>query len=435
MNHPAAPKLDGFEFLEYLGGGTFGQVWKARDTKFGVFRAIKVLHKNLVPEADAQRLLKEGQTMAQLPKHRNRVQVHHFKEGVINSFLIMDYLSGGPLSRLIHPGHPLPWGRAARWAAGVADALLDVHAKKIAHLDIKPANILWDPDTDEALLGDFGIAISLDRGWRGGGTPGYVAPEVRQGAACTKSDVYSLAMTLLHLATGGHPQEGVPPCDHLGWGSLSAELQEVIRAGAEPDPGRRSDAATFGGRLREARWKTLTDLVLAAQPETPTAVRLQASAAVADADRPTAFRPLRQGERLVSAATGDFVKVEAQATADGYFTVLVLASSGELEVGLPCPTQPDNRFRAGQRCSLIFRLTPPAGTERVLVLWSAAKVERDALRWRRWVERAGLGPEDGDAGNAAPPIRGVEICAVQKGPAPEGDCRMLVIPVAHVAPV
>jgi hypothetical protein len=242
-------------------------------------------------------------------------------------------------------------------------------------------------------------------------------------------------MTLLHLATGKQPREGEPPCDHPGWSSLPAELQEVIRAGAELDPARRPDAATFAGRLRETRWKALTEQMLAAQPEAPPAVRLQASAAVAAAEAPTAFRPLRQGERRVPAATGDFVKVEAQATADGYFTVLVLASSGELEVGLPCPTQPDNHFRAGQRCRLLFRLTPPAGTERILVLWSAGKVERDASRWRRWVERAGIGPEDGEAEGAAPPVRGVEVCGVFKGPAPGGDCRLLVIPVAHVAPV
>jgi serine/threonine protein kinase len=434
MNHPAAPRLDGFEFLEYLGGGTFGQVWKVRDTKMDVFRAVKVLHKNLIPEADAQRLLKEAQTMAKLPRHRNRVAVHYFKEGVTNSFLVMDYVAGGALSRLTCPGRPIPWGRVARWVAGVADALLDVHAQAIVHLDVKPANILWEPDTDEALLCDFGIAAALDRANRVGGTSGYIAPEVYRGAAGPKSDVYSLAMTLLHLATGERPREGVRPCDHGGWGSLPAELREVIRAGAEPEPERRPDAATFLGQLREARWKALTERMFAAQSEAPAAVRLQATAAVADADRPTDFRPLRHGGRLVPAATGDFVKIEAQATADGYFTVLVLASSGELVVGLPCPTQPDNRFRAGQRCSLIFRLTPPAGTERVLILWSAAKVERDASRWRRWVERAGISAEDGEAGAGAPAVRGVEMCGVHKGPAPEGDCRMLVIPVAHVAP-
>jgi aurora kinase len=185
MNHPAAPRLDGFEFLEYLGGGKFGQVWKARDTKLHVFRAVKVLHKNLLPEADAQRLLREAQTMAQLPRHRNRVQVHHFKEGVTNSFLVMDYVEGGALSGLAQSGRPLPWGRAARWVAGVADALLDVHAQEIVHLDVKPDNVLYDPATDEALLGDFGIAVSLTEGSRGGGTRGYAAPEVRQGAACT----------------------------------------------------------------------------------------------------------------------------------------------------------------------------------------------------------------------------------------------------------
>jgi hypothetical protein len=136
----------------------------------------------------------------------------------------------------------------------------------------------------------------------------------------------------------------------------------------------------------------------------------------------------------VPAATGDFVKIEAQATADGYFTVLVLASSGELMVGLPCPTQLDNRFRAGQRCSLVFRLTPPAGTERVLIYWSATRVDRDASQWRRWVERAGLGAEYEEAEVAAPPVRGIEMCGVHKGPAPVGDCRMLVIPMAHVAP-
>jgi serine/threonine protein kinase len=434
MNHPAAPRLDGFEFLEYLGGGTFGHVWKVRDTKMEVFRAIKVLHKHLLDEAAAQRLLQEARTMAQLPRHRNRVQVHHFKEGVTNSFLVMDYVAGGALSKLTDPGHPLPWGRAARWVAGVADALLDVHARAISHLDIKPDNILWEFESDEAILGDFGIAVTPDRAMRGGGTKGYIAPEVYYGAAGPKSDVYSLAATLLHLATGERPRQGERPCDHPGWGSLPAELREVIRSGSDPDPERRADAATFLGQLREARWQALTARIFAAQPETPTAVRLQASAAVASADRPGCFRPLRQGESLVPAATGDLVKIEAQATAEGYLTVLVLASSGELVVGMPCPTQPDNHFRAGQLCSLIFRLTPPAGTERVLIHWSATEVKRDALGWRRWVERASNGLGDGGAGGEGSPVRGVEVCGVRKGSAPEGDCRLLVIPVAHVAP-
>ncbi len=161
---------------------------------------------------------------------------------------------------------------------------------------------------------------------------------------------------------------------------------------------------------------------------------MQASVAVASPAQPTAFRPLLRDGQLLPAITGDFVKVEVQASADGFLTVLVLESSGELGVGLPCPAEPENRFRAGQRCSLIFRLTPPAGTERILIHWSAKGVRRTPPQWREWVERGGLAPAEGDAGRAGGRVRGAELVRVQKGPAAEGQCRVLVIPVPHVLP-
>jgi hypothetical protein len=203
----------------------------------------------------------------------------------------------------------------------------------------------------------------------------------------------------------------------------------------DPDPDRRLDLPTFLGQLREARWQALADQILARIPDAPCAVKLQAAIAVAPADQPTAFRPLRRNGRLVPAATGDFVKVEAQASADGYLTILVLEASGELGVGLPCPTEPQNHFRAGQSCHLVFRLTPPAGTERVLVHWAAKDVRRTPQAWRRWLERAGLGPEEAELGDPLVPVRGAEVVRVKKGPTPQGDCRVLVIPVPHVAVV
>jgi serine/threonine protein kinase len=432
MTPIARPKLDGFEFLEYLGGGAFGQVWKTRDVKMNVFRAVKVLPKDRFRECDARRLLREAQTMAQLPKHRNRVAVHHFKDGITNSFLVMDYVSGGSLGRQLSPGRPLPWGRAARYVAGAADALLAVHELGIVHRDIKPDNILWDPGPDEAVLGDFGLAVAVDLAGRGGGTRGYMAPEASRGAASPPSDVYSLAATLLHLVTGEHPAEHSTPDDHAHWASVPEELRRVILAGLESDPARRADLPTFLALLREARWKALTDRMLAAVPDTPCPVKLQATVAVASADRPAAFRPLLKDGRPVPAATGDFVKVEAQATADGYLAVLVLESSGELQVALPCPAEPQNRFRAGQVCGLIFRLAPPAGTERILVHWAAKGVQRTRQGWRQWVERAGLAPEGNDTDDRPVPLRGVEVLRVKKGPAPEGHSRTLVIPVPHV---
>jgi serine/threonine protein kinase len=429
---PTKPRLAGFEFLEYLGGGAFGHVWKTLDMEIQILRAVKVLFKDRFRECDVRRLRTEAQTLGQLPKHRNRVAVHFFKDGITNSFLIMDYVCGGALSQRMSPGRPLPWGQAARYVAGAADALLDVHALGIAHRDIKPANILWDPDPDEAVLGDFGLAVAVDLAGPGGGTRGYIAPEVYRGAASLQSDVFSLAATLLHLVTGEHPAEHTAPEEHAHWASVPEELRQVIQAGLQSDPARRADLPTFLALLREARWKALTDRMLAVVPDTPCQVKLQAAVAVASADRPTAFRPLLKDGRPVPAATGDFVKVEAQATADGYLTALVLESSGELQVALPCPTAPPNRFRAGQVCSLIFRLAPPAGTERILVHWSAKGVQRTQQEWRQWLERAGLALEDNDTDDGPMPLRGVEVLRVKKGPAPEGHSRTLMIPVPHV---
>ncbi len=210
MVPPPKPKLDGFVFLDYLGGGGFGQVWKALDVRLNVLRAIKVLPKERIRESEVWHVQKEAQAMAQLPKHRNRVAVHYFKDGVTNCFLVMDYVSGGALSRLTSPARPLPWARAARYAAGVGDALLDVHARSLLHRDVKPDNVFLDPEPDEAVLGDFGIAVSIDQVHRGGGTRGYAAPEVYHGAAAFHSDVYSLAATLLHLVTGERPKRKRP---------------------------------------------------------------------------------------------------------------------------------------------------------------------------------------------------------------------------------
>jgi hypothetical protein len=429
MTPNTKPKLDGFEFLEYLGGGTFGQVWKALDVKMQVLRAVKVLHKERFRECDAQRLLQEARTLAQLPKHRNRVAVHYLKDGITNTFLVMDYVSGGALSSQTLPERPLPWACAARYVAGAADALRDVHARGLLHRDIKPANVLWDPETDEAVLGDFGLSVSVDRAGRGAGTKGYIAPEVFRGAASPKSDVYSLAATLLHLVTGERARENALPADYSNWVSVPEELRQVILAGLESDPDRRADLPTFLGLLREARWQALCHRVLRQMPAPAGAVRLQAAVAIARAHDPETFFPLSpRGGPVLEVYTGDYVKVEAVASADGYHVVLVLGSSGELDIALPRPTEPYHRFAAGQRHSLLFRLTPPAGTERILILWSRERPTRTLPQWRHWLERVESGAEEG---RRPAPMRGLEVLGSEPHAPPEGNWRALVIPVTH----
>jgi serine/threonine protein kinase len=360
------------------------------------------------------------------------VAVHHFKDGVTNSFLIMDYVPGGDLRRRTSPARPLPWGQAARYVAGVADALRDVHARGILHRDIKPANILWDPDPDEAVLADFGIAVQSDLAGQGGGTKGYIAPEVNWGAASFQSDVFSLAGTLLHLVTGEHPREDAAPADYANWSKLPEELQGIILAGLEPDPQRRADLPRFLSLLREARWQALCRRILRKAPPAATAVRLEATVAVARPHDPETFYPLipRRGPDL-QVHTGDYVKIEAAASADGYHTVLTLGTSGELELALPRASKPHHHFAAGQRHTLLFRLTPPVGTERILIIWSRDKPRQDLIRWRRWLEQVEPGEEDTHPERS---LRGLEIMGSEPHALPEGNWRALVIPIFHSPP-
>jgi hypothetical protein len=208
-------------------------------------------------------------------------------------------------------------------------------------------------------------------------------------------------------------------------------LRQVLLKGLDPDPEGRPDPAAFRTLLHEARWKVLTDQMLASVQSAPSQVNLKASVGVASADQPAAFRSLFRDGRPEPAVTGDFVKVEAQASADGYLTVLVLGSSGDVEIGLPCPTERENRFHAGQSCTLIFKLTPPAGTEHLLIHWSAASERRTPLQWQEWLERSGLAGEEAGAANQNMSKRGAELVRVQKGPSPEGQRRVLgVLPAS-----
>jgi hypothetical protein len=183
--------------------------------------------------------------------------------------------------------------------------------------------------------------------------------------------------------------------------------------------------------LREARWQRLAEEVLRRQPGEPAPVRLQAAVAVASANAPDAFTPLSGGDLARRLRTGDLVRIESVASADGYQTVLLLGSSGALEVVLPRPNAEANIFAAGQRHRLLLRLTPPEGRERVLVVWSREGKRRSAREWQRWLER-----QSEEIVPTAPPrprqaVRGLEVVGSVPGQPPQGDWRALVIPLTH----
>src|SRR5207237_8552984 len=130
----------------------------------------------------------------------------------------------------------------------------------IWHRDIKPDNIPLDPDRDTAVLTDFGLAAHTADVAGCCGTPGYMAPEVFDGKASAKTDVFALAASLFYLVTGRKPFESRNLLDgrraaatglsETALTGLPTPLQPVIRDGVDPDAERRPHLAAFAALLR-----------------------------------------------------------------------------------------------------------------------------------------------------------------------------------------
>jgi serine/threonine protein kinase len=410
---PQSPQLDGFAFLRYLDHGHWGEVWLATDLVLQVQRAVKLLRTNHFTAAAVERLVEEARLMASLPKHRNRVQVYGLFPTARNCFLVMDYVEGGSLSK--HPERPLPWAKAARYVGDVADGLAEVHAAGILHRDIKPSNILHDVQRDEALLADFGIAARAGQAGGIAGTPGYIAPELDGGAASPRSDVFSLAATLFCLIAGRAPFAAGDVLTSIeqarvglrrpvtGLERVPRAIEEVILVGLEPQPDRRIDLDTFTARLRGAHLQALADKLLEMSRRSASPVHLRVSVAAAK-ETDLVFRPIPAETRteeptrdrsyvpepapVFTVPTGNLLRFEITADADGYLTVLNLGSSGVLKVIFPNPLARDNRIRAGQAHRLTVKLTPPPGIDRAAVIWTR---HPNLLTPAEWVSRIEAG--------------------------------------------
>jgi hypothetical protein len=229
---------DKFVLEREIGSGGMSRVFLGRDEVLDRPVAVKILKPGFGETDIGARFRREGRTAAKL-SHPNIVQVYDAGEGEFEgrevSYIVMEYVSGGDLKRLIDERGALP-GRDLARLSGVAAGLAHAHERGVIHRDIKPHNILLDV-TGRPKLTDFGIARALDATYatRTGsylGTALYSSPEqLRAEEVTPKSDVYSLGVTLYHAATGQTPFSGAP---------IEVASQHVSR---EPAPPRRLNEA------------------------------------------------------------------------------------------------------------------------------------------------------------------------------------------------
>jgi serine/threonine protein kinase len=196
-----------------LGQGGFGVVYAAKHMLLNREQAIKILLEQHFTNLEFRdRFIREARTLATLD-HRNIVHVDDFGFDGNRAYLVMPYIRGGTLHTILREQGPLAVGDVEYYLEQICAALGYAHARNVAHLDLKPPNLLMSADK-QVFLSDFGLAHLLEQGLvKGGaslefGTPQYMAPEHARGQPELRSDLYSLGILLYEMLTGKLPFEG-----------------------------------------------------------------------------------------------------------------------------------------------------------------------------------------------------------------------------------
>jgi eukaryotic-like serine/threonine-protein kinase len=250
-----------YRVSERLATGGMGTVFRATDERLNRVVAVKVLKDELAGDPRfTERFRREARAVASL-SHPGIANVFDYGEDDGHQFIVMEYVPGRDLSRILQEEAPMSPDRAAQVAAQVCAALEHAHQAGIIHRDIKPANVIVGPE-GRVKVTDFGIAraagdATLTATGSMLGTAQYLSPEQAAGDPITPaSDQYSTGILLYEMLTGTAPFTGdsalavamkhvsddVPPPSARN-GAVAPELDEVVRRATARSPGDRFPTA------------------------------------------------------------------------------------------------------------------------------------------------------------------------------------------------
>ena len=204
-----------FLILGRIGGGSFGDVYRAHDRKLQCDIALKLMRHDGDSPANVSRVLKEARRLARV-RHANIVTVYGADQVDGRVGLWMELVRGTTLEDLLQRQGTFGAREASVVGLDMCRAVAAVHRAGLLHGDIKAHNVMREEGGRNVLM-DFGTGKDLDQDLLRAagssddfaGTPLYLAPEVFAGSPRTKvADVYSLGVLLFHLVTKRYPVEG-----------------------------------------------------------------------------------------------------------------------------------------------------------------------------------------------------------------------------------
>jgi formylglycine-generating enzyme required for sulfatase activity/tRNA A-37 threonylcarbamoyl transferase component Bud32 len=278
--------LGPYLLLDSLGEGGMGQVFKARHRLMDRIVALKVIRQERLGDADAvRRFLREIRAAAQL-SHPNIVIAHDAAQVGQTHLLVMEFIEGTDLAKVVAERGPLPVVEACDYVRQAALGLQHAHERGLVHRDIKPSNLLVTPRAGDAgtkvglvKILDMGLA-RLDRAPShaasvGGltqegavmGTPDYLAPEQALDAHAVdiRGDIYSLGCTLYFLLTGQPPFAGGTLAQKLIWHQMD-EPPPVTNLRTDLPPGLPTVLKKLLAKRPEDRYQTPAEVAAALTP-------------------------------------------------------------------------------------------------------------------------------------------------------------------------
>lgn len=238
---------DDFEVLRLLGKGSMATVYLAREKALGRLVAVKVLLRGWTADETARRRFEREAKAAASLVHPHVVDVYRFGRLPDETpYLVMRFVKGRTMEERLAAEGRLPNELARSVLADVTSALAAAHARGIVHRDLRPANVLWDTETESAHLTDFGIATLLEtsgehvtRITKTGqmvGDPRYLSPEQLLDQGLTElADMYAVGILGYELYTGEGPYDAKSNTQWIS-AHLSAEPRDLTRLRPDIDP-------------------------------------------------------------------------------------------------------------------------------------------------------------------------------------------------------